>query len=125
MKTFRLTMAAASMLCALGTANTQAQGDAPPSRADVVAEVLAARAAGTLGVLVGEDSGSFHFAAEVSPGRTRAEVRAQLVAARESGELDAYTGEDSGSFYLARIEAAQAAAWASKRTRREGLIAER
>ncbi len=119
-------MATLSMLCTLAVANTQPDGDTPRSRADVVAEVLAARAAGTLGLLAGEDGGSFHFAAEVSPGRSRAEVRAQWLAARDSGELDAYTGEDSGSFHLARIDgAARAAAVAAKRERRDGLIAER
>ncbi len=118
-------MATLSMLCTLAAANTQPEGDTPRSRADVVAEVLAARAAGTLGLLAGEDGGSFHFATEVSQGRSRAEVRAQWLAARDSGELDAYTGEDSGSFHLARIDAAQAAAVAAKRARRDGLIAER
>ena len=164
MKTYRLTVAALSLIGALVAANVQAEGDSPRSRADVVAEVLAARAAGTLGVLAGEDAGSFHMLREPSTSRpradvvaelaewrtsgamaafraefeglvsqgstmppstlTRAEVRAQVLAARASGELDAYAGDDSGSFHLARVEAAQAAAYAAKQ-RVNGLIATR
>lgn len=73
------------------------------TRAEVVAARDAARAAGELRVLVGEDSGSFHLAkAAVPSGLTRAEVRAAVLVARAEGTLGALSGEDSGSFALAQ-----------------------
>jgi hypothetical protein len=80
-----------------------AQQDAPAlSRAQVVAELDAARAAGQLGIMTGEDSGSFYLARQSTPsGVARADVIAETTAAVAAGQLGAMTGEDSGSFYLA------------------------
>lgn len=100
MNSFQLTTATIAALCAFGSA--AAGQDTPRSRADVVAEVQAARAAGTLGVLNGEDSGSFLLSRQDTPtGLTRDEVRAQLAAARAAGEVGAMSAEDSGSHFLA------------------------
>jgi hypothetical protein len=72
------------------------------TRAEVVAELHAARANGEL--TQGEDSGSFHLSRQVwASGKTRAEVQAEVLAARQSGEMQALSGEDSGSFYFARL----------------------
>jgi hypothetical protein len=72
------------------------------TRAEVVAARDAARTAGDLHVLHGEDSGSFHLARAAVPSTlTRAEVLAGVLAARGEGSLGALTGEDSGSFALA------------------------
>lgn len=73
------------------------------TRAEVIAEVLAARASGELARAHGEDGGSFAFAQEVFvASRTRAEVLAEVLAERASGALHAFSGEDSGSTWLAR-----------------------
>ena len=115
----RTTLVAAAVLACL-TGGARADDPTPDpythmvmvsarTRADVVAELHAARASGELAMLNGEDSGSFQLAALRQAGtRTRAEVRAEVLAARQSGELDAMTGEDSGSFHLARANARQA-----------------
>jgi hypothetical protein len=66
MTTSRLTLAALaafSSFCAMAGASARAQTDSPRSRAEVSAEVRAARAAGTPGAYAGEDSGSFRLAA--------------------------------------------------------------
>jgi hypothetical protein len=96
----KITMVAALGLVA-GVA--LAQQDAPAlSRAQVVAELDAARAAGQLGIMNGEDSGSFYLARQSTPSHvTRAEVVAEMQAARAAGQLGVMSGEDSGSFYLA------------------------
>jgi predicted outer membrane protein len=79
------------------------------SRAEVQAEVLAARADGSLARLRAEDGGAFHFARQVwASGKTRAEVKAEVLQARRNGEGFAMYGEDSGSFYLSRANAASA-----------------
>jgi hypothetical protein len=80
-----------------------AQQDAPAlSRAQVVAELDAARSAGLLGITSGEDSGSFYLARQSMPsGVTRADVVAETQAARAAGQMGVLAGEDSGSFYLA------------------------
>lgn len=73
------------------------------TRAEVVAARDAARTAGDLHVLHGEDSGSFRLARAAVPSTlTRAEVRAEVLVARSERTLGALTGEDSGSFALAR-----------------------
>ncbi|MFO1265765.1 MAG: DUF4148 domain-containing protein [Rubrivivax sp.] len=85
------------------------------TRAEVQAEVLAARASGELALAHGEDGGSFALAQEVFVAtRTRAEVLAEVLAERASGAMQAFTGEDSGSAYLARAgHAAEAMQFAS------------
>lgn len=85
------------------------------TRAEVQAEVLAARASGELARAHGEDGGSFALSQEVFvASRTRAEVMAEVLAERVSGAMQAFTGEDSGSAYLARAgHAAEAARFAS------------
>lgn len=79
-------------------------------RADVQAELAAARARGDAAAMVGEDSGSFALA-RVAPtsGLSRADVRAEVMRARANGELGAMTGEDSGSFHMARVQSPDAA----------------
>lgn len=77
MTTSRLTLAALaafSSICTLAGASARAQTDSPRSRAEVIAGVHAARAAGTLGVYVGEDSGSFHLSQRAGTSRPRAEL---------------------------------------------------
>ncbi|MBL8289522.1 MAG: DUF4148 domain-containing protein [Rubrivivax sp.] len=85
------------------------------TRAEVQAEVLAARASGELARAHGEDGGSFAFAQEVYVAtRTRADVLAEVLAERASGALLAFTGEDSGSAWLARAgQAAEAMRFAA------------
>lgn len=111
MKAINYTAIAATVLC-IAAGGVQAQESAGFSRAQVAAELAAARADGTLGALHGEDSGSFHFSQHQQPsGATRADVGAELAAARRSGELSGLHGEDSGSFMLshqAGLAAAQA-----------------
>jgi hypothetical protein len=86
------------------TPDTAAATPSLRSRAEVKAEVIAARTSGRLGLAAGEDSGSFMLA-RLQPASTltRAEVVAELKAARASGEWAAMLGEDSGSFHLARM----------------------
>ena len=75
-------------------------------RADVQAELAAARTRGDAATWIGEDSGSFALGRMASTGDlSRADVRAEVMRARERGELGAMTGEDSGSFHLARAHA--------------------
>lgn len=103
MKTIQITLITAACLCALGSA--LADSAEPRSRADVLAELNAARADGTLSAMVGEDSGSFRLSQRQQPSTTtRAQVIAELHAARSSGETASLVGEDSGSFLLARAE---------------------
>ncbi|MBK9135411.1 MAG: DUF4148 domain-containing protein [Betaproteobacteria bacterium] len=96
---FRLTAAA---MAAFSMLTTMAQADTPRSRADVIAEVQAARAAGTLEALTGEDSGSFHLAhvanlsRQASAGRTRADVVAEVAEWRSSGAMEAFRAEFEG-----------------------------
>lgn len=72
------------------------------SRAEVRAELDQARVQGELGVLFGEDSGSFHLSRQAARSTlTRGEVRAELARAVASGEAGALASEDSGSAYLA------------------------
>ena len=97
MTTSRLTLAALaafSSICTLAGASAQAQTDAPRSRAEVIAEVHAARAAGTLGAYAGEDSGSIHLSQQAGASRPRAEVVAELSNYRESGAMAAQVAED-------------------------------
>jgi hypothetical protein len=88
-------------LCAFGGAIAGEAGES--SRADVIADMHAARASGLLDALHGEDSGSFHLSRQAAPtALTRDAVRAQLAAARASGDFAELHSEDSGSDYLTR-----------------------
>ena len=88
-------------------------------RADVVVERDMASAGKSIDVMHGEDSGSFHLAANRLPSLlTRAQVRAEVLEARAQGLLDAMYGEDSGSVYLARIEHAKGSPVLQARTAR-------
>jgi len=82
------------------------------SRAEVIAELDAARRDGSLQAFGGEDSGASWLSAQLrTPSLlTRAQVRAEVLAARQRGELDATSGEDSGSFHFARHQPAAAEA---------------
>ncbi len=85
-KILNLTAAAAMALTQLGAARAT-DTEAPRSRAEVVAELVAARSSGELGAMDGEDSGSFHLARQVQISTlTRAEVRAAMVASRRGVE---------------------------------------
>lgn len=105
MKTYRFTLLALTAAAALAGAVTQvvAQDQSGRSRAEVLAEVHAARAAGTLGALHGEDSGSFHLSRQPSQSRPRADVVAELMAYRESGEEAAQVAEELAAMFYARI----------------------
>lgn len=97
--------AIAVTLAVMGRAH--ADEAAGPSRAQVIAELQAARASGELGAMTAEDSGSARLTAALTgPGLTRAEVIAEVIAARARGELDALFGEDSGSMHLAQRQPA-------------------
>jgi hypothetical protein len=102
-------------LLAAGTAFAEGPIDYPPyepwtstsTRAEVRAEMFAARERGEIAAATGEDSGSAYLMAQLQskPSTlTRAQVRAEMFAARERGEIEAFNGEDSGSAYLARRE---------------------
>lgn len=110
MSKFIIALAAAVIgAAASGLARAQEE-DAPRSRAEVIAELDAARASGELAAMVGEDSGSMFLAAlPFSSQRTRAQVQAEVIEARRSGELNAFAGEDSGLVYLAQGVAPAAA----------------
>lgn len=78
------------------------------SRAQVVAERDATRAAGEMSLFNGEDSGALHLAQQRHYSvLTRAQVRSEVLEARRSGLLGATSGEDSGSFVMARYGWAQ------------------
>jgi hypothetical protein len=71
---------------------------APKTRAAVVAELQAARASHVLGVMTGEDSGSFYFSQQpLVTTTTRAQVLSEAAAERRSGELAALFAEGSGA----------------------------
>lgn len=115
MNAYRLTAITAAALAGfIGNARAESPTlEAPPpmtstlTRAEVVAQLNAARANGQLAQLHAEDGGSAYFARQLATsGKTRAEVRAEVLAARASGELAAMSGEDSGSFHLARVRTA-------------------
>lgn len=92
-KIVNLTAATAMALAQLGAARAD-DTEAPRSRAEVVAELAAARAGGALGVMDGEDSGSFHLARQAPVSTlTRAEVRAAVLAARQGAEASVLTSE--------------------------------
>ncbi|MCW5634906.1 MAG: hypothetical protein KIT17_16345 [Rubrivivax sp.] len=97
MKTFRLTMTAAlvgGLFAAAAPAQAVACGEERLTRAEVVAATHAARERGELGVMAGEDSGSFWMSRQpvaVTP-------RAAAVAQASPG----LAGEDGGSFALSR-----------------------
>lgn len=117
--TRRFTLIASATLAALsGLSGTARADDITPdpythmvstrTRAEVVAELHAARASGSMAQAHAEDGGSFQLARQAwASGRTRAEVHAEVLAARRSGETAAMTGEDSGSAYLARLRQLQ------------------
>jgi hypothetical protein len=94
-----LTAAVALTCAAIGLA--RADEETPRSRAEVIAELDAARSSGEQDALLGEDSGSAWLALQAQPSRiTRQSVLAQVHAARTRGDLHALIGEDSGSIYL-------------------------
>lgn len=100
MSKFTIITAALATTFAIGAAMAAEPG--PRSRAEVRAELDQARAQGELGVLFGEDSGSFHLSRRAARSTlTRDEVRAELARAVASGEAAALASEDSGSAYLA------------------------
>ncbi|MFO1287384.1 MAG: DUF4148 domain-containing protein [Rubrivivax sp.] len=104
MKTHRsMTLAALATLALLAgqAALAQADSDRPRSRSEVAAEVLAARAAGTLATMHGEDSGSFHLSRQPFKSRPRAEVVAELKEYRESGEMAALVAEELALIFYA------------------------
>ncbi|HRD98333.1 MAG TPA: DUF4148 domain-containing protein [Rubrivivax sp.] len=94
-----LTAAAALSCAAIGLAH--ADEETPRSRAEVIAELDAARSSGQQPALLGEDSGSAWFAQQAQASRlTREVVLAQVHAAQARGDLHALIGEDSGSMFL-------------------------
>ncbi len=68
------------------------------TRAEVNAELAAARADGSLGKPWARE---YNPAATYQTVRNRTEVKAEALAARRTGYTDAMYGEDSGAFYLA------------------------
>jgi hypothetical protein len=100
MKKIKLQCLACAALCTIAAACNA--GDGELTRSQVIAEMQAARADGTLGVFCVEDSGSAFLSRMRAPtGVTRAQVQAELSQARASGALRAFTSEDSGSSWLA------------------------
>lgn len=82
------------------------------SRADVVAELQAARSSGELDALAGEDSGSFYLSRQrVGNSVSRQQVLANAVASHRSSQVWMH-GEDSGSFVLSGTPAAAGARYA-------------
>jgi hypothetical protein len=74
------------------------------TRAEVQAEVVAARADQSLGK---PWSREYNPSTGFKSVRSRDEVRAEAVAARRSGYTDGMYGEDSGAFYLAHLPVAR------------------
>ena len=104
-------MIIALALLATGAAYAEGPIDWPPeqpfaatkTRAEVRAEMFAARASGETAAVTSEDSGATYLARlEPVIRLSRAQVVAEMFAARERGEIDAINGEDSGSTYLAK-----------------------
>lgn len=94
-----LTAAAALSCAAIGLAH--ADEETPRSRAEVIAELDAARSSGQQPALLGEDGGSAWLAQQAQASRlTREVVLAQVHAAQARGDLHALIGEDSGSVFL-------------------------
>lgn len=92
-------------LGAVGAA-TADESAAPKSRADVVAELMAAIKSGELAGMNGEDSGSFYLSQKAGRNTvSRRQVMAEVVAARRDGNLDWLKGEDSGSFVFSQTPA--------------------
>lgn len=75
------------------------------TRAQVQAELFAARADGTTRM----HSTSYNPLREAKSTLTREEVKAAVRVARADATLDVLAGEDSGSFYLASLSRSQAA----------------
>ena len=89
------------------SAATAQDSSGPKSRAEVIAELNAARDSGELTAMVGEDSGSFYLSQKASSSTlSRRQVVADVLKARRVGDLDWMYGEDSGSFVLSRMPAA-------------------
>lgn len=119
MKAIQITLIAAA--AALGAFGARAQDAGSFKRSDVVAELDAARADGTLGIYNGEDSGSFYLSSHMGASvKTRAEVAEELRQARASGWLAVVHGEDSGSFALSHAAAAAAESRAAVMARAAG-----
>ena len=106
--------AAASLL----TAQVQAYESDPTTRAQVIAELNAARASGGMPALVGEDSGSAWLASQrTASTMTRRQARDDTIAACAQGRCTAMVGEDGGSWLMSM------AAAPAQRTRAE-VVAE-
>lgn len=71
----------------------------PKTRAQVQAELMQARADGSIKVW----STQYNPLQVAQSTKSRADVLAALHAARANGELGVYSGEDSGSSHLARV----------------------
>lgn len=96
-----LSAALATTLAGIGLAHADEE-ETPRSRAEVIAELDAARTSGELEALLGEDSGAAWLARQAQPSSlTRQQVRADVQAAQTRGELTVLIGEDSGSVFLA------------------------
>lgn len=94
-----LTAAVALSGSAIGLAH--ADEETPRTRAEVIAELDAARSSGEQHALLGEDSGSAWLAQQAQPSQiTRQSVLSQVHEARARGDLYALIGEDSGSMFL-------------------------
>lgn len=111
----KLSQLAAAVALGLGAvgAATADESAGPKSRAEVVAELMAAIQSGELAGMNGEDSGSFYMSQKATRSTvSRRQVLADVVAARRSGSLDWMYGEDSGSFVLSGTPAAAGARYA-------------
>lgn len=112
-KRFTLATVAAIAVVSSGLARAD---DAPITRAQVIADLNAARASGELAAMAGEDSGSFWLAQRIGrPAQTRQQVVAEAVLSRGTGHCTTLTGEDSGSMCLASLP------FTSQRTRADVL----
>lgn len=99
----------------------QAQ-EQPRSRAAVVAELDAARAAGELGAWNGEDGGSFLLSSRPSDAGvpTLADALSRFSTTRARGDRNPMLGEDSGSFELSRAGYAEPRTLVANTTGDEG-----
>jgi len=107
MSKFTSLAAAVAMAC-VGAGLARADDSAPITRAQVIAELHAARASGELYAMGAEDSGSFWMSQQPWHSTiTRAQVRAELAAACSDGACMAMTeGEAVPRFHAAAAAAA-------------------
>ncbi|MDB6000643.1 MAG: hypothetical protein JWP52_2342 [Rhizobacter sp.] len=100
----KLNAALAILGCTLALSMAGAAHAGELTRADVTAQLQAARRSGESAALNGEDSGSAYLKSHYHGSEPRAEVKAELAEARADGSLDALTAENSGSDYLIHQE---------------------